>query len=407
MAALIWTREKTVKNLGSRRWRHIAAIALFACLAGSPITNTFAQGRGEEKFSDLPRFAPGSLFEPQSNYVLMQDFGKRAHSNVRILVPPANPFAKAQTSTGTPPFAGYFYETPASLACVYGLVSASVAACNPNLTATNVATGSRSIALVDAYDYPGANSDLATFSRQFGLPAPSSANFRVVYATGVKPPSGVHSGWDLEAALDLDMAHGLAPRAKIYLVEAASSSLQDMFQAVRKAGSLVAGDGGGDVSMSWGSSEFASEGFYDSAMAISKVVYFAAAGDSPGTLYPCASPGAVCVGGTANSRNATTGVFQGNLAWEDTGGGTSPYEARPGYQNGIAGIIGARRGVPDIAAIADPRTGVWVYNAAWAGSCVGNSGWCIVGGTSAATPVMAAIVNSAGRFLHRARRNSA
>jgi hypothetical protein len=123
MATLTWTREKTVKNLASGRWRHIAAIALFACLAGSPITNAFAQGRGEEKFSDLPRFAPGSLFEPQSNYVLMQDFGKRAHSNVRILVPPANPFAKAQTSTGTPPFAGYFYETPASLACVYGLVS--------------------------------------------------------------------------------------------------------------------------------------------------------------------------------------------------------------------------------------------------------------------------------------------
>lgn len=398
MAALTWTREKTVKNLASRRWRHIAAIALFACLAGSLITNAFAQGRGEEKFSNLPRFAPGSLFEPQSNYVLMQDFGKRAHSNVRILVPPANPFAKAQTSAGTPPFAGYFYETPASLACVYGLVSTTVAGCNPNLTATNVATGSRSIALVDAYDYPGAKSDLATFSSQFGLPAPSSANFRVVYATGVKPPSGVHSGWDLEAALDLDMAHGLAPRAKIYLVEAASSSLQDMFQAVRKAASLVAADGGGEVSMSWGSGEFATEGFYDSAMATARIVYFAAAGDSPGTLYPCTSPNAVCVGGTGNSRNAATGVFQGNVAWADTGGGTSSYEARPNYQDGIAGIIGARRGVPDIAAIADPRTGVWIYNAAWAGSCVGNSGWCIVGGTSAATPVMAAIVNSAGRF---------
>jgi len=388
-----------VKNLASRWLRPIAAVALIACLAGGLLVNAFAQGRGEEKISDLPRYAPGTLFEPLSNYVLMPDFGKRAHSNVRILVPPANPFAKVQTSTGTPPFAGYFYETPASLACVYGLVSTTVAGCNPNQTATNVATGSRSIALVDAYDYPGARSDLTIFSRQFGLPAPAPANFRVVYATGVKPPNGVHSGWDLEAALDLDMAHALAPRAKLYLVEAASSSLSDMFQAVGKAASLVASDGGGEVSMSWGSSEFASESSFDSAMTTARIVYFAAAGDNPGTLYPCTSPKAVCVGGTANSRNAVTGVFQGNLAWEDTGGGTSSYEARPSYQNGIAGIVGGRRGVPDIAAIADPRTGVCVYNAAWAGSCVGNSGWCIVGGTSAATPVMAAITNSAGRFL--------
>jgi hypothetical protein len=306
MAALTWIGEEIVKNLASRWSRPIAAGVLFACLAGGLISNSSAQGRGEEKINDLPHFAPGSLFEPQSNYVLMPDFGKRAHSNVRILVPPANPFAKVQSSAGTPPFSGYFYETPASLACVYGLIASTVAGCNPNLAAANVATGSRSIALVDAYDYPGAKSDLTTFSRQFGLPAPSAANFRVVYATGAKPPSGVHSGWDLEAALDLDMAHALAPRAKLYLVEAASSSLPDMFQAVRTAASLVAGDGGGEVSMSWGSGDFATENIYDSAMATTRVVYFAAAGDGPGTLYPCTSPKAVCVGGTANSRNAVT-----------------------------------------------------------------------------------------------------
>jgi kumamolisin len=286
MAALTCIGEEIVKNLASRWSRPIAAVVLFVCLAGGLITNAFAQGRGEEKISDLPHFAPGSLFEPQSNYVLVPDFGKRVHSNVRILVPPANRFAKVQTSTGTPPFSGYFYETPASLACIHSLISTAVAGCNPNLTATNAATGSRSIARVDAYDYPGAMSDLTAFSRQFGLPAPSATNFRVVYATGAKPRSGVHSGWDLEAALDLDMAHALAPRAKLYLVEATSSSLQDMFQAVSKAASLVAGDGGGEISMSWGSSEFASESSYDSAMATAKIVYFAAAGDGPGTLYP-------------------------------------------------------------------------------------------------------------------------
>jgi hypothetical protein len=166
---------------------------------------------------------------------------------------------------------------------------------------------------------------------------------------------------------------------------------------VKKASSLVAADGGGEVSMSWGFSEFASETGYDSSMATSKVVYLAAAGDSPGTQYPCTSPNAVCVGGTGNSRNPVTGLFQGNVAWIDTGGGVSQYETRPSYQNAIQFIVGAHRGTPDVAAVADYATGVWVFIAAWAKTC-GDGGWCIGGGTSASTPVMAGIINSAGRF---------
>jgi kumamolisin len=388
-----------VENLVSIRSQRIAAGLLVAFLVGGGVvTNSLAQVQGAAATSSPPRYAPGTLFQPGSNYLLTVDLGKRAHSNVRILVPPANPHTKLQPNTGAPPFSGYFYETPASLACIYNLIPPTVAGCNPNSATTNVTTGSRSIAVVDAYDYPGAQSDLTTFSKQFGLPAPSAANFKVVYAAGVRPPDGTHTGWDLEAALDLDMAHGLAPKAKVYLVEAASNSFKDLFQAVGKAASLVAADGGGEVSMSWGTSEFSSETFYDPGMTTAKVVYFASSGDNPGTGYPCTSPNVVCVGGTANSRNVVTGVFQGNVAWSDTGGGLSLYEARPAYQNAIAGIVGGRRGVPDIAAIADPRTGAWVYIASWAGSCVGNTGWCIVGGTSAATPVMAAIVNSAGGF---------
>jgi subtilase family serine protease len=384
-------------SLISRRIRRFAAGVLLGLLAGSGgVSNASAQTQGGMPV--LPRFAPGTLFEPASNFLLTRDFGKRAHSNLRILVPPSNSFARAQIVAGAPPFSNYLYETPASLACIYNLVPPTVAGCNPNATKTGVTSGSKSIGIVDAYDYAAAQTDLATFSSQFGLPAPSAANFKVVYATGAKPPSAFRTGWDLEAALDLDMAHGQAPKAKLYLVEAASNSLGDLFQAVSKAASLVAGDGGGEVSMSWGAGEFSGEIAYDGGMTTSKVVYLAAAGDNPGTIYPCTSPNVVCVGGTGNSRNVVTGAFQGNVAWADTGGRTSLYEARPAYQNALSGIVGAKRGVPDIAAVADPRTGVWVYIAAWAGSCVGNSGWCIVGGTSVATPVMAAIMNSAGAF---------
>ena len=378
----------------------ITAGVLLGFLAGCVIaTNSSAQVQGTAATSaSMPRYAPGTLFQPASNFLLAVDLGKRFHSNVRILVPPANPQAKLQQTGGTPPFSGYFYETPASLACIYNLIPPTVAGCNPNRAVTNVTTGSRSIAIVDAYHYPRAQTDLTIFSQQFGLPVPSAANFKVVYAAGVQPPDGTLTGWDLEAALDLDMAHGLAPKAKLYFVEAASPANNDMFQAVAKAASLVAADGGGEVSMSWGTGEFPAEAFNDPGMTTRKVVYLAASGDAPGTSYPCVSPNVICVGGTGNSRNVITGAFQGNVAWSDTGGGISQYEARPAYQNAISGIVHTKRGVPDISATADPRTGVWVYIAAWAGTCGLNSGWCIVGGTSAATPIMAAIINSAGAF---------
>ena len=363
------------------RVQRFAAGALLGLLIGGGVVPN-ASAQTQEGTPVLPRYAPATLFDPASNYLLTTDFGKRAHSNLRILVPPSNSFARAQFVAGTPPFSNYLYETPASLACIYNLIPPAVAGCNPNATKTGVTGGSKSIAIVDAYDYPGAQTDLATFSSQFGLPAPSAANFKVVYATGARPQSAYRTGWDLEAALDLDMAHGLAPKAKLYLVEAASNSLGDLFLAVSRAASLVAGDGGGEVSMSWGAGEFSGETAYDGGMTTAKVVYFAASGDSPGAIYPCTSPNVVCVGGTGNSRNVVTGVFQGYVAWTDTGGGTSLYEARPAYQNALSGIVGAKRGVPDIAAVADPRTGVWVYIAAWAGSCVGTAD-----GASSAGPV--------------------
>ena len=79
--------------------------------------------------------------------------------------------------------------------------------------------GSGTIALIDAYDSPNAQSDLATFSSQFGLPA---ANFeKHMMASGIQ----TNSGWGLEIALDVQWAHAIAPNSKILLVEATSSSL--------------------------------------------------------------------------------------------------------------------------------------------------------------------------------------
>ncbi len=336
----------------------------------------------------------GQVVIPQSSIELPEQIGVRAHTNFKMFVPThgmANvqppSLAPGAAPQQSPPFAGYFFETPASLGCVYRLVSSRVAGCNPNTADDNPSGGARAIAVVDAYDYPTASSDLRVFAAQFGLPLPTNASFRTIYASGRRPQ--VDADWNIEEALDIEWAHAMAPRAKIYLVEAASTSFADLLTAVSVANSLVSSAGGGEVSMSWGGSEFFGETIYDLYFAQKGVVYFAAAGDSPGTIWPSTSPNIVSVGGTSVSRNPTTGAFQQEIAWQSGGGGPSLYEPRPSYQGVISAIVQTRRGTPDVSADADPTTGVWVYDTPY---------WYIVGGTSVATPVWAGIVNAAGRF---------
>jgi subtilase family serine protease len=331
----------------------------------------------------------GHVETPESSIEQPEHRGIRAHTNYKMFVPNAG-MASAQKSSleapaqaGGPPYAGYFYETPASLGCVYQLVS-PVAGCNPNTVTANPSGGSRVIAIVDPYHYPTAASDLSVFSNQFGL---AQANLQVVYANNRQPP--VNANWNVEAALDIQWAHAMAPNAKIYLVEAASNRFSDLLRAVSVASSLVSSAGGGEVSVSWGGSEFSGETSYDSYFTQPGVVYFAASGDGPGVIWPSTSSNVVSVGGTSLSRNPTTGNFQQELAWQSGGGGPSVYEARPGYQSAISATVGNQRGTPDVAADADASTGVWVYAYPY---------WYIVGGTSVAAPVWAGIVNAAGSF---------
>jgi len=367
--------------------RTFLSLLLWIAMTTGGATLSVADGR--------PDPVGGQVLIPDTSIEHADHIGRIAHTNTKILA-----FTGSIDSVHPPlggggreiaPGSSYF-ETPASLGCVYRLTSVSSAqiGCNPtDPTLLNPSGGARAIAIVDAYDYPTAFSDLQIFSAQFGLPAPTTANFQVVYATGTPPKAD--SGWGLEAALDIEWAHAMAPHAKIYLVEAASNSYADLLSAVNVASNYVAQAGGGEVSMSWGGSEFSFERFYDGYFTKTGVVYFAAAGDSAGTIWPSTSPNVVSAGGTTNSRDAS-GNLQAQLAWSSTGGGPSRYESRPSYQSAISQVVGNKRGTPDVAADADPNTGVWVYNVP---DC---NGWCIVGGTSVAAPVWSGIVNAAGRF---------
>lgn len=252
----------------------------------------------------------------------------------------------------------------------------------------------QTIAIITAYDNPNIAADLAKFDAQFGLPAPPA--FKKVNQNGAtnKMPKG-NVGWALETALDVEWAHATAPKANILLVEANSASLSDLMTAVnyaRKAS--LNGAPVTVVSMSWGSSEFSYQTYYDTYFTTpanhAAVTFIAASGDngSPAT-WPATSSNVLAVGGTTLNTDAS-GNYVSETAWSGSGGGISSYEGIPSYQTS-AGISTTNRGrvTPDVSLNSDPNTGYYVYDTYGAN---GQSGWWMVGGTSAAAPQWAGLV---------------
>jgi subtilase family serine protease len=318
----------------------------------------------------------GTVLVPESSGIGKNDRQTMIrHTRVRILSVPnaATPALYAQ------------FNTPAMIKALYNLPSTG---------------GSQAIAIVDAYHYPTALADFNAFSQAFGLPVETSKNptaswnqhFQVVYAKGYQPPSGgaYIESWNLEEALDIEWAHAMAPNAKIYLVEANSASNEDLNAAIYTA---TAQRGVKEVSMSWGGSEAPYETWaQDYIFKHNGVVFFASGGDSADQMeYPAASPNVVACGGTSINR-ASDGTFMNQTAWNDTGCGPSAYETRPAFQNAVANVVGNMRGVSDLSFVADPNTGVYVYDSTpiW-----GEKGWWILGGTSVSSPSLAGIVNLA------------
>lgn len=355
---------------------------------------------GRASAQQAPPVFKGHVMIPRSSMAEPGDAGVNAHTHIRLFVPSNGAtFGAAIQPSELPPFPGFAFETPASLGCIYHLVHREVFGCNPNVTTENpnVGKGAGAVAVVDAFDDPTAASDLATYSAQFGLPAP---NLSVVFAQGTQPTIDKTGGWEIEESLDLQMAHAMAPNAKLFLVETKNNSLTNLFAGAVLAAQLVAASGGGEVSMSFGSGEFdpslgnsnVSETIFDPDLVFPGVVFFASTGDSPGAEYPAVSPNVVAAGGTTLSRDPNTGNFLFENTWQDAGGGPSLVEPRPAFQNGVRFIVGNTRATPDLSFNANPATGVWIFDT----NPVFGAGWFIVGGTSVASPALAGIVNAAG-----------
>jgi kumamolisin len=366
---------------------------LVAYVFAGAVALMLSAGPGSAQQGTGPAFG-GHVMTPKSSIAEPGDAGVKAHTHLHIFVPPVGMnFGPAARPNELEPFPGAFFETPASLGCIYHLVHREVPGCNPDVTTENpnVGKGAGAIALIEGFDDPTAAADLAIFSAQFGLPP---ANLTVTYLTGTEPGLDPTGGFHLETALDLQWAHAMAPQAKLFLIEAPNNGLVNLFNAAQLGASLVAAAGGGEVSMSFGTGEFGLETDFDPFFVFPGVVFFASSGDSPGTEYPSVSPNVVSAGGTSISRSPNTGNFIIENTWQDAGGGSSLVEPRPAFQDGVRFIVGNSRGTPDLSFDANPATGVWV----WDSNPVFGTGWFVVGGTSVSAPSLAGIVNAAGSF---------
>jgi subtilase family serine protease len=268
-----------------------------------------------------------------------------------------------------------------------------------NFTTSLTAGFGKTIAIVDAYDDPNAESDLAVFSSQYGLPACTTVNgcFQKIDQNGGTRYPRTNAGWALETSLDIQWAHAIAPGARILLVEASSNSLTNLFAAEDYAKTHAQ-----YVSNSWGAAEFSGEASNDSHFVQAGVSFFVSSGDAGlPAEYPSASPNVISVGGTTLRFSGST--FTSETGWSSGGGGCSAYENATPAQSVFSeytqvGCVG-KRATPDVALDADPASGVSVYDSV---RYQGQQGWFTVGGTSASSPMWAARSAVAGTAVDAA-----
>jgi subtilase family serine protease len=261
-------------------------------------------------------------------------------------------------------------------------------------SASSSAGGGETIAIVDAYDDPNAEADLGVYRSQFGLAPCTTANgcFRKVAQDGSSTFPHTHTGWAGEISLDVDMVSAICPNCHILLVEANSSNSTDLGQSVNTAAAL----GANEISNSYGGSENQKDLSYDSAYFNHPgVAITASTGDSGfGGFggYPSTSPNVTAVGGTSLARDSSTTRGWTETAWSGAGSRCSKYEPTTSWQaaNATISSICSNRAVADVSVVADPSTGVAVYDTFVYG------GWLQFGGTSVGAPVIASIYALAG-----------
>ena len=324
------------------------------------------------------------------------------------------PYKVNDGASGSGPAGGL---TPAQLAGAYGYEPSS-------------GGSGQVIGIVDAYDDPNIESDLAAFDTQYGIAACTNANgcFTKVSQTGSRtslPPADT-TGWSVEVSLDVEMAHSVCPKCKILLVETENESFTDLSAGVNEAVAL----GATEVSNSYGGPEAELAPSEKAAYNHPGVVIAAATGDygyddwnvlnedfePPGLPnLPASLPSVVAVGGTTlllntEGKRESESVWNGNGPFDDdeeagaTGGGCSTLFVAQPWQQDLSGWgatgCGDKRLSADISADANPQTGFDIYDSYDCGTeCEAykrGSDWLTIGGTSLATPLISGLYGLAG-----------
>ncbi len=300
----------------------------------------------------------------------------RPHRSVCSIAPPGHARCLADVVTTVLgkilPFAAPSGYGPADLQAAYGLPSSA-------------AGSGQTVAIVDAFDDPNAESDLASYRSTFGLPACTTANgcFRKVNQTGGTLAPAPDVGWAQEISLDLDMVSATCPNCRILLVETTTNQFSDLAAGVDEAAAL----GANAISNSYGGSEYSGETSDQSHYDHPGIAITVSSGDGGfGVEFPAASQYVTAVGGTSLSRDASARGFS-ESAWSGAGSGCSGFVGKPSWQTDSG--CGARS-VADVSAVADPNTGVAVYDT------FGSPGWMVFGGTSASAPIIASVYALAG-----------
>jgi hypothetical protein len=281
------------------------------------------------------------------------------------------------------------------------------------LTSPTTDGAGKTVAIIDAYGYSKLEADLGVYRTAMNLPACTTANgcLKIVNATGgatlpANPPAS--DDWTVETALDVDMASAACPACKILVIQATQPDDElDNAQAVAKSlGATV-------ISNSWGGAEQGGEGSTDAQYFNQGLPIFVAAGDDgyndngEGPDYPGTSGYTIAVGGTSLVTSGGTRGFT-ETVWGGTG--SSPYSktqitntgaggsacslsiAKPSYQP--ANTACTKKATADVSALGDPSTGPAIYDSQAASP--ETPGWIQIGGTSAASPLVAAMVAASG-----------
>ncbi len=264
----------------------------------------------------------------------------------------------------------------------------------------------RLVGIVDAFNDPRAEADLAVYRRTFGLAPCTTANgcFRKVNQGGVARPLPANDyGWAGEISLDLDAVSAACPSCHILLVEADAPTPYALTAGIATAVRL----GAVAVANSWGGREDRALLPLDRRFDHPGVAITAASGDTGyGANWPASSRFVTAVSGTTLQR-ASNARGWSERVWKGAGSGCSAIEAKPSWQHDA---LCKRRTMADVAAVADPASGLGVYDTfnncllkllcdslIATGAAKGLNGWAKIGGTSLSAPLIAAVYALAGK----------